>query len=318
MQDKDSNQTSDMTVLETNILATIEYFDLLDKPLTAAEVYFWLLSYDGDTSRVSFYEVKRALEDDDRLAEYIDRKHGVFFLQGREHLVEVRQARTRISGQRFRRVRRFARLLQSAPFVKSLFLAGSVSISNSKDSSDIDFFVVTSRHRIWTARFFLTLLTHVRGIRRHGSKEANRMCLNHYVSEENLHRADQDVYAAHLYGTLIPLTSEDATLEEFHQANTWITRFYPHLKRQDHQFFRETKPQPIRRWGERWFSGPVGDAFEHALGSLQQAKIQQNPPSRPEKARVGVSDLELEFHPLPHGPRISQQLEERLHKMSAR
>ncbi|MFB6225014.1 MAG: hypothetical protein ABEI13_00980, partial [Candidatus Paceibacteria bacterium] len=248
---------------------------------------------------------------------FVDHKYGLFFLRGRDELVYTRHTRTRVSGQRFRRVRRFQKLLRSAPFVRSLFLAGSGTISNSKETSDIDFFVVTAENRIWTARFFLTLMTHIRGIRRHGDKEANRMCLNHYVSETNLTRTDHDVYAAHLYGTLIPLTPDDAYLQAFHEQNQWIKTYYPHIIVQSHQMLTDTSKPRLKQLCETLINRSIGDMLEHGLRRLQQAKIQTNPPEAPDRARVDVSDLELEFHPQPHGPRISHQLQERVRNLSA-
>ncbi len=126
-----------------------------------------------------------------------------------KQLQTLRQEKQRETLRRLRKIQRYGRVLISLPYVRAIFVAGSLSFStgNAKKSSDIDVFVVLAPHRIWLGRLYLTLVTHVLGIRRRGEYDENLFCLNHYVTSDNLSRYDHDIYSAELYSDYIAIGS---------------------------------------------------------------------------------------------------------------
>lgn len=295
---------------ENAIQVTVNYFHVLGKPLTEVEMYQYL--FGSKAKGVSFLEYTRLLKESTWVQKKLCMKRGVYVLKSESEKVETRHNRVRISIGRFKKVRKYLWLLHSAPFVDSLFLAGSVPISNSKDTSDIDFFLVTRSDRIWIGRLWITLLTHLFKVRRHGKKDANRFCLNHYVTEENLYRDDHDVYSAELYSDYFPLRHKDPLFNDFQKANSWTKDWFPHIPKRDHRLLRYQGTSFLKNLGEAVLGGRLGNHLEQALGRLQSRKIMSNPKTVLEKSRVVVSDYELEFHPIPNGLTYGDKLNQRL------
>lgn len=296
---------------EASIQVTVNYFHVLGKPLTEVEMYQYL--FGENAKNLTFFEFIRLFKESPWVQKNLHLKRGVYFQSGEEGKVETRHNRVRVSIGRFKKVKKFLWLLHSAPFVDSLFLAGSVPISNSKSTSDIDFFLVTRSDRIWIGRLWITLLTHMFKVRRHGNKDANRFCLNHYVTDENLYRDDHDVYSAELYSDYFPLRYKDPLFKGFQKANSWARKWFPHIPERDHRFLRYKRQSPLKKFGEMVLTGSFGNAVERALGKIQSQKIMSNPKTVLESSRVFISDFELEFHPVPNGLTYGDKLNQRLH-----
>src|SRR5665647_1978481 len=96
--------------LSKNILATIIYYDGLNYPLTAFEVWRFLIRTDYYAQKtpfkeVSFLEILRQLKDQELLV-YINQQNGFYFLKGQEKLVSRRIARNKISTGKLKKLRR--------------------------------------------------------------------------------------------------------------------------------------------------------------------------------------------------------------------
>lgn len=295
---------------DTAIQVTTHYFHVLGKPLTEIEIYQYL--FGEKAGKVSFSKFMLLFKESAWVQKNLIKKRGIFVLKSEDHLVATRHERMRVSIGRFKKVKRYLWLLHSAPFVESMFLAGSVPISNSKNTSDIDFFLVTRPERIWVGRFWITIMTHVFGVRRHGKKDANRFCLNHYVTEENLYRDDHDVYSAELYSDYFPLRERDQIFDEFQKANQWTKKWFPNIPNRHHQFFEKGNKTWFKSVLERFFTGFIGNSIERVLGAVQSKKIMSNPKTVLERSRVVVSEYELEFHPIPNGLTYGDKLQTRL------
>ena len=295
---------------DKSIQVTVQYFHVLGKPLTEVEMYQYL--FGEKAKELTFFEFTRLLRESPWVQKSLILQRGVYVHIDEQNKVLTRHNRIRVSIGRFKKVKRYLWLLHSAPFVDSLFLAGSVPISNSKSSSDIDFFLVTRNDRIWIGRIWITLLTHLFKVRRHGEKDANRFCLNHYVTDENLYRDDHDVYSAELYSDYFPLKYKDPIFNEFQKANSWTKNWFPNIPQRDHRFFRYTRQSKFKKLGEILLSGPFGNRVEDLLGKAQSKKIMSNPKTILESSRVCVSDYELEFHPIPNGLTYGDKLNQRL------
>lgn len=295
---------------DNSIQVTVNYFHVLGKPLTEVEMYQYL--FGSEAKKVTFFQFTNFLKESNWAQKHLTLQRGVYVLKSETEKVETRHNRIRISVQRFKKVRKYLWLLHSAPYVDSIFLAGSVPISNSKNTSDIDFFLVTRSDRIWIGRLWITLLTHIFKVRRHGKKDANRFCLNHYVTDDNLYRDDHDVYSAELYSDYFPLKYKDPLFKSFQKANSWTKDWFPHIPERDHQFFRYQKSSFLKKAGETILGGVVGNKVERILGALQSQKIKSNPKTVLQSSRVVVSDFELEFHPIPNGLTYGDKLNQRL------
>lgn len=68
------------------------------------------------------------------------------------------------------------------PFVEMIFLSNSITFNALDKNSDIDLFVVTKEGRIWTARFFASLIFFFAGIKRLKNKIFQKFCLSFFVA----------------------------------------------------------------------------------------------------------------------------------------
>jgi hypothetical protein len=295
---------------DTSIQVTVHYFHVLGKPLTEVEMFHYL--FGTQAKQMSFFQFTQLFKESKWVQKHLCLRRGIYVLKSDAEKVDIRHSRMRISIQRFKKVKKYLWLLHTAPFVESLFLAGSLPISNSKNSSDIDFFLVTKKDRIWLARLWITLLTHLFRVRRHGKKDANRFCLNHYVTEENLYRDDHDMYSAQLYSDYIPIRTNDVHFQAFHASNQWLKNWFPNIPPRAHGLFQYSERRKLKIFIENILSGKLGDMLEYTLGVLQSRKIMSNPKTVLAGSRVVISEFELEFHPIPNGLTYGEQIAQRV------
>lgn len=122
-----------------------------------------------------------------------------------------------------------ARVLRYVPFLRMLGLNGSLVRGQEKEESDIDFLIIAKRGRLYTARFFATLLVELTGYRRKGNLVAGRICLNCYLPDNNLKIAPANPKSrgrvAKAYKYLIALIDDDDFERKFFIANSWFSRY---------------------------------------------------------------------------------------------
>lgn len=193
--------------LDKSILKTIVYFDCLDRALTATEAYFYLAAVTtSEALHYAFIDVLKALEQGSSLrTSYIAEKNGYYFLKGRERLYEERIERLKTADRLWKKMRRIARWMQLAPYIRLVMASGSLGMEHMTADSDLDVLVVMKHGRIWTGRFFLTALVHMLGARRHGRYIAGRVCLNHYITDQSLSIPFHSLYNAMTYAQLVPI-----------------------------------------------------------------------------------------------------------------
>lgn len=185
--------------------------------------------------------------------------------------------------------------LRLTPYVRMVGLNGSMVAGNLKKSSDIDFYVVLKKGRIFTGRFFVTLVVQLTGLRRYGRKVAGRICLNRYAASDYLHIYEENEYHAKVFHNLIPLFAEVGVHEEFCHENEWMSKFGARVVQneiiwKDGLFWRF-----LRRLFE--FIAEIGAyLMEGILRKRQLFRMKHDPRVGLKGSRVVISDVELRFH----------------------
>jgi predicted nucleotidyltransferase len=107
-------------------------------------------------------------------------------------------------------------------------LCNSRAMGKADKNSDIDLFVITKKENLWTARFIVTAITAILGVRRrntHGLKKTkDKFCLSFFITEEAMNLGDirlqpNDPYLDRWIYTLLPLVNKNATYEHFMEVN---------------------------------------------------------------------------------------------------
>jgi len=62
----------------------------------------------------------------------------------------------------------------------------SIAYLNCPDNNDIDMAIVTSKNKIWTARFFVALVLKTLNLRPTETKKKDRLCPSFFFSEEDM------------------------------------------------------------------------------------------------------------------------------------
>lgn len=332
-----------------SIIKTLAFFNLFNHPLTNFELYQLLYTQEP----VDFFTV---LKEAESLKLKIQEQDGFFFLSplssfdggGEEsisppirgrlrggllpveaiqeqgpHLtspnrggIKRRQERAISHDKKFRIAQKAARLISWVPFVKLAAVCNTLSFGAAEEKSDIDFFIIVKKGRIWTVRFFVTAILSFFGLRRHGQKIKNRICLSFYLADENLdlqsialptqtppappgrggnefdsppNRGSQrgsdndvpDIYLIYWITQLVPLINRGQTLEKFWQANFWVKNYLANyfLASQLPDYHQIKIPRWVEGWRrlhERLMAGRLGDWRERFFKWLQLKKMAKN------------------------------------------
>lgn len=166
----------------------------------------------------------------------------------------------------FRAVR-YARLLSLVPFVRFVGLNGSLARGCSGKKSDVDLLVVAQPGRLYTVRFFATVVLALTPWRRRPDNVAGKICLNCFLSEDHLNirpeRKTNEKKVALSNLALIPLFDLGGIYEKFQSENTWMRDYSIEKKREspviplNHKRFLQTLKEKaslvfLGDWFERW------------------------------------------------------------------
>lgn len=183
-------------------------------------------------------------------------------------------------------IRKALSIIAKVPFTRVVFLTGSMAEGRANEKSDIDLFIQVKEGRIWSTRFFVTLLIHIAGIRRTDNDIPGKVCLNWFATFNAPAKQKGRVYkvlwkdferhprlkgqSLLQHGDLIP----DLVSPPANQARMTTKLFF-----------------------EKLLSGFLGNAVEKILKKYQIARILHDPRTHEPGSQVRYSDQELGFHP---------------------
>lgn len=299
-----------LSPLEQSILAALAYHDVFDYPLRVEELWRWLYVTDeADGQAVAAAtpaDVEQALASD-RLAPFVERAGSYVSLAGRSGTVATRMERKVTNQRKWRRAYLVAGVLRLVPFVRFIGVVNSLALNNARPESDIDFFIIVKRRRLWLTRAVVTALVHAMGVRRHGASVTDKVCLSFYVSDAalNLDRlklesVESDSYLQFWITKIVPLFDRGACWESFLKVNRWVASRIPH------GFIGAPVPyhadsgfvKALRFIPEVIGYSIIGDFFEWFTKALQYRHMLRKEGSRihAHSTDVVVSDDVLKFH----------------------
>ncbi len=204
--------------LHNDILKTVAYFDLFEYPLTADQIYAFLPRNSVSAEHV-VHSVK-SLVTEKRLSHH----NGFYFLPTGDPAITRERMEREVRAQRMLSyARRVAAFIKQFPFIRGIFITGSLSKNVADHSSDIDFMIVTAPERLWIVRMMLTMF---RKIFLLGSRKF--FCTNYYVTEHGLTLDRRNTYTALEVVTTKVLWNKEAFLE-YQRHNAWTKQFLPNI-----------------------------------------------------------------------------------------
>lgn len=170
--------------------------------------------------------------------------HGRYVCRaGRKEDIAPRVLRSRAAETLWPKVQRMGRLVARFPWVRAVFLTGSLSKGSASPGVDVDLLLLVETGRVWTTKTFVEVI-------RRCLPDVGResMCANYLRDVGQPVLDDHTVFTAMELATAVPLHGACAP---FLAANGWARRWAPGL---DFAIARAqaAPPLPRRRLPERW------------------------------------------------------------------
>jgi len=212
--------------LHIAVLQTLRYFEFFEHALQGEEIHKYL------TIKSTRNQLFAALNHLKTTGE-ITSKDGLWALD--EAHIELRLKHIKRNQKMMKAARRVGALIHRFPYVRGVYLSGSLSKQGitGKDD-DLDFFIITKAGRVWAAKLLLIAFKKIVLL-----NSEKYFCINLLMSEEELALNKKNIYIATEAASLIALTNEPL-LFTFLAANPWVQTQFPNL---------EVQPQKIPRKG---------------------------------------------------------------------
>ena len=291
---------------ESAVLQTLAYFEVFSYPLTKEELFTFC-------SEVSASEEDVFESIQDLVNQACIFQFGTFFqLKNDASWAKRRLDYNRRADETLPIARRMARFIGGFPYVRAVFVSGSLSKHCMGPESDVDFFVVTAPGRLWLARTLLIVFKKIFLLNSH-----KYFCLNYFVDTKHLEIEEKNLFTATESVTLLPMWGCEF-YEAFYKANAWAWQRFPHFAP------RPTTDVPAHSRGfikkilEKMLSGKLGDwldqkAMRFTVGfwkrKFQDMKADTFDTAL--KSRRGIS----KHHPLHFQQKVLERYEENLREV---
>lgn len=292
-----------MTLAGQAILRTLAYFDCFAVPLTVLEVWRNLV-WMSDTPPPDFAVVEIEIRNLVAAGVIVQDPEGMYHLPRSASAAE-RLMREAAAIPKWRRVRRGAWMLATVPFLHGVAVVNTMAIGAARVDSDIDLLILSAPKRLFTVRLGAIIVTSLLGLRRHGGKIANRLCLSFFLSEDALDlgpltKKPDDPHLRAWASTAIVVFERNNVFHDFWRANQSWFSVLPHTTLRTAA--RVHTPPSIflfARTVAEWIGrGPVGDALEWGARTLQMRLFRRHADSQQhaDSTDVVISNTVLKFH----------------------
>ena len=314
-------QEAEAKALRKAIILTLAYHGALEAPLTVPQIDRYLFGppsgeiFSLASLRKAVLELKSK--------GLVQGEKGFYWIKGafpaKKRLWVSLLQKEKISSQKINLARQAVYLFSLIPFLRGIFLCGSVSRKTAKDESDIDFLVLTEKKRVWFVRFFLTISAFLLGkkVSDSGSRK-NKFCLNHYrgSGKEKLEKNLQDFYSATEYGRMLNIFSPRQREREFFKENaTWLKKILPNFDCEKPAIYHFPKLEKIGLIAEKILRGKLGDWLENFLKRIQLAKINWGKRADLPTGRLVTKNNVIMFHLNPQAPRTMERFRKIVEKL---
>jgi hypothetical protein len=285
------------------VLKTLLYFDIFYHPLTAEEIFSFLSS-----AHATKYETEQAFA---RLLRsgMIRTMGNYFFVSSDPSLIQRRRAGEIAAVNALRKAEKYSRIIASFPFVRGVFISGSLSKGYMDKESDIDYFIVTEPERLWLSRMLLVLFKRIFLFNSH-----KYFCVNYFVSTDGLSIPDRNVFTATELVSVIP-TYNYLLYEKFLEQNPWTQDFLPNAIQRDDKYCVSRSKFVPKRILERIFSGKAGNHLDELCFRItlkywkrKFSHFDANEFDHKLRSRKNVS----KHHPLGYQQKVLKAFEEKL------
>lgn len=238
------------TPVECAIINAIIYFDIFRYPLTKIEVQKFCRIPVPDIDE--FDDAITSLVNE----QFVKHHNGFYFVNEDPSVIQRRMKGNILAKEFLEHAKKYSKLISKFPFVKAVFISGSLSKGFMDRDSDIDYFIITEPGRLWLCRTFLILYKKIFLLNSH-----KYFCVNYFVDNFNLEIPDKNIFTATELMTLMPMFNTEM-FKEFLEANTWTKKFLPNISDYPIQLQEKTKQPKVKSLLEKIFNSRLGNKLE--------------------------------------------------------
>lgn len=243
------NLSCDLEVV-SQILEPLFYYDIFSYPLTIEEIYEF--SCHKTTDGTSIHRIEKKLEELVHKG-YLYRMDQFYALTQAPQWVQTRKENNKRALKYLKRAHKMTRLMTCFPYVRGVFVSGSLSKNVMPLDGDIDYFIVTKPQRLWVTRTFLVLF---KKIFLFNSKK--HFCVNYFVDEELLEIEEKNRFTATEVATVLPIYGRQI-YQDFWAANQWLKNYYPNVVSRNMTQMLPEKQGWIQSFIEKILNTRLGD-----------------------------------------------------------
>lgn len=242
----------DLTLTQSAVIRTLLYFNIFRHPLTAQEVHANL------TVKDDIISVQNALMELKNSGLILE-EEGYYSTESVSTLIRERQRFNELFHATKQKIQQSTRIISRFPFVRGVAISGSISKGIMKEDGDIDFFIITSRRRLWICRSLLILN---KKILRFNNRKY--FCVNYFLDEDSMHIPDHNLFTATELAWLIP-TYDQEVYEQLMQENEWAESILPNFRREPVVPVVPRRQLAIKYLGELCFPAWFGDKIDRMM-----------------------------------------------------
>lgn len=288
--------------LSAAVLHTILYFDIFRHPLNVDEIH-----RNCQWHACSLSQCAAALEDLQQ-KEIVQESQGYWFITGHASYIRLRSEREERAIRFMQKAKRYSKLIATFPFVRGVYISGSLSKGTVDKNGDIDYFIITQPGRLWIARTFLVLFKKVFLL-----NSRKYFCVNYFIDTEQLTIPDRNLFVATEIAFIYPVSNGEL-YKNFIDSNHWVKLFYPNRQAYPVDAVPAERRTVVKRFLERILNGRFGEWLDEKFLRLTLNRWKKKFP------HVASSDFEMDFrsrrhvskhHPQGFQRRVSAELEKR-------
>ncbi len=236
--------------LSKNILRVLLYFDMFKHPLKAEEIFHCCTEQPNSLLMVE-HELGLLMS-----CHLIMKKNGYFFLEDNQSFVERRIVGEAKAKKTWMIALRFSKLISRFPFVRGVYISGSLSKGYMDKDGDIDYFIVTKPRRLWLSRSLLIFFKKIFLL-----NSRKYFCLNYFIDEDTLRIPDKNYFTATELVFLLPTYNHELYLELM-RRNSWVKRYYPDFPLRGNYRVVPAKRYFTKNIFEAIFKGAIGEKLD--------------------------------------------------------
>ncbi len=234
--------------IKQSLLSTLIYYDIFSYPLTIEEIIKYCNLQKLNTNEA--FNVLEELKNKSTIGYF----NGFYFLGNDISKIKRRLDGNILANKRIATARKYSTLISNFPFVRAIFISGSLSKNFMLPDSDIDFFIVAEPGKLWICKAILILFKKLFLFNSY-----HNFCLNYFVDSTNLEIPDKNIYTANEIVFLIPMYNY-LLYKQFMATNIWVKTYYPNIEIRSENYL--VKPFGAKQFFEMLFNNRIANLFD--------------------------------------------------------